>query len=94
MFGVVDGLDDVLVVSGEVKEAATLTRGAQLGEDVFACQGHQVVGGVEFEFCTKMPKNPGGVILEFEIVLSRGDQFVASAVTVSIALPPLVATRN
>jgi hypothetical protein len=37
VFGVVDSLDDVLVVAGEIEKAATLARRAQLGKDVFAC---------------------------------------------------------
>jgi hypothetical protein len=36
VLGVVDGLDDVLVVAGEIEEAATLAGRAELGEDVFA----------------------------------------------------------
>jgi len=36
VLGVVDGLDDVLVIAGEIEEAAALARGAKLGQDVFA----------------------------------------------------------
>ena len=38
MLGVMDGLDDVLVISREIEKAATLSRGAELGKDVFAGQ--------------------------------------------------------
>jgi hypothetical protein len=36
MFGVMNSLDDVLVITREVEKAATLARGAQLGKDVLA----------------------------------------------------------
>ena len=36
VLGVVDSLDDVFVVPGEIKETATLARRAQLGQDVLA----------------------------------------------------------
>lgn len=40
MFGMMDRLDNVLVVSGEVEEAPAFPRGAEFGEDVFAREGH------------------------------------------------------
>ena len=49
VLGVMDSLDDVLVVSGEVEEATTLSRRPKLGEDVLPSEGHQVVGGVQPE---------------------------------------------
>lgn len=36
VFGVVNSLDDVLVVSGEIKEAAALSGGTELGKYVLA----------------------------------------------------------
>jgi len=36
VFGVVDGFDDVFVVSREIEEASALARGAKLGKNVFA----------------------------------------------------------
>lgn len=37
VLGVVNGFDDVLVITREIEKAATLAGRAQLGEDVFAC---------------------------------------------------------
>jgi hypothetical protein len=36
VFGVMNRFDNVLVVSGEIEEAATLSRGTELGQDVLA----------------------------------------------------------
>ena len=52
MLSVVDGLDDVLIVSREVEEATTLSRRAQFGKDIFAGEGHQVVCRVKAELCS------------------------------------------
>ena len=71
VFGVVDGLDDVLVVSGKVKEAPTLPGGPQFGQDVFARQRNEVVSRVELELSTQTSKNPRGIVLEFEVVFRR-----------------------
>ena len=51
VFGVVNGLDDIFVVSREVEEATTFTRRAQFGEDILAGKGHEVVGRVKTELC-------------------------------------------
>ena len=37
VLSVVNGFDDVLVITREIEKAATLAGRAQLGEDVFAC---------------------------------------------------------
>jgi hypothetical protein len=36
VLGVVNGLDDVFVISREIEEAPALARGAKLGKDVLA----------------------------------------------------------
>lgn len=69
MFGVVYGLDDILVVAREVEEAAALTRRAQLGENVFAGEGDEIVCRIQSEFRPEMSKYPRRIILEFEVVL-------------------------
>ena len=40
MLGMVDGLDYIFVVSGEIEEAAALARRSKFGENVLAGQGH------------------------------------------------------
>ena len=49
VLAVMDRFDDVLVVAGEVEEAAALARRAEFGKDVLARQGHEVVPGIQFE---------------------------------------------
>lgn len=49
MLGVVDSLDDVLIISREIEKAAALSRRPKLGKYVFARQGHKVVGRIETE---------------------------------------------
>lgn len=46
VLGMVDGFDDILVVAREVEEATTFARRTELGEDVLAGEGHQVVGRI------------------------------------------------
>lgn len=41
VFALVDGLDDVLVVAGEVEEAFALPGRAQLGQDVLSSLGEE-----------------------------------------------------
>jgi hypothetical protein len=38
-----DGLDDEAVIAGEVEERAAFAWGSKFGEDVFGCEGEQVV---------------------------------------------------
>jgi hypothetical protein len=40
-------LYNILVISGEVKEASALARGTEFRKDIFSSQGHEIVGGVE-----------------------------------------------
>lgn len=40
VFRMMDGLDDETIVSGIIKEAATLSGRAQLRKDILACQRH------------------------------------------------------
>lgn len=84
MLGVVDGLDDVLVVPGEVEEAAALSRRAEFRKNVFAGQRHEIVCGVKSEEGTQVPKYPGRVVLKLEIILRRGNKFVAGTVMGSV----------
>lgn len=70
VFGMVDGLDDILVVPGEVEEAATFTRGAEFREYILAGQRHEVVRGVELEFCSQVSEHPRRIVFEFEVVFS------------------------
>ena len=50
MLRLVDSLDDVLVIPGEVEEATTLAWRAKFGKDVLARQRYQVICRIEFEF--------------------------------------------
>ncbi len=50
MFGMVYGLDYVFVVAREVEEAAALTRRAQLGKNVLACERNEIVCRIQLEF--------------------------------------------
>lgn len=78
VFGVVDSLDNVFIVPGEVEEASALSWRAQLGEDILAGQGHQIVGRVKAELGSQMPENPRRIVLKFEVVFCRGRQLVTS----------------
>ena len=49
VFGMVNSLDDVLVVAGKIKEATAFTRRAQLRENVLAGERHEVVCGIYLE---------------------------------------------
>lgn len=77
MLGVMNGLDDILIISRKVEEAPTLARRAQLGEDILAGEGHEVIGRVEAELCPETSKYPRGIVLEFEVILGRGGQLVS-----------------
>jgi hypothetical protein len=79
VFGVVYGFDDVLVVAGEIEEAAALAGRAELGKDVLAGQRYEVVGGIELEVSAKMPEDPWSVVLELEVVLCGRSELVAGA---------------
>jgi hypothetical protein len=69
MLGVVNGLDNVLVISGKVKKAAALTRGAQLREYIFARQGHEIISRVQTESISQVAEDPRGIVFELEVVL-------------------------
>ena len=71
MFGVVDGLDDILIVSRKVEEAPALARRAQLREDILAGERHEVIGRVEAELCPETSKYPRCIVLEFKVILGR-----------------------
>lgn len=43
VFCVPDGLDDEAVIAREVKERATFTWGGEFGENVFGCEGEEIV---------------------------------------------------
>jgi len=68
VLGVVDGLDDVLVVARKIEEATTLAGRAQFGQNILAGEGHQVISRIESELGTKVSKDPRRIVLEFEIV--------------------------
>jgi len=63
-----DGLDDKAVVGRVVEKAATLARRAQLGENVLARERHEIVCRVDLELFPYGSEDPGGVVLEFEVV--------------------------
>lgn len=84
MFTVMDGLDDVFIVSRIVKKAPTFPRGSELGEDVLAGERHEIVCGVKAENCTQMSEYPRCVVFELEVVLCGWCEFVAGAKRVSI----------
>jgi hypothetical protein len=85
VFGVVDSLDDVLVVAGEVEKAAALAWRAQFGKNVFACERHEVICRIELEGGAKMAEDPWCVVLELKVVLGRGSKLVTSSVRVSVS---------
>jgi hypothetical protein len=83
VLGVVNSLNDVLVVSREVEKASTLSGGTQFRQNILAGERHEIIGGVEAEFGTKVPEYPGGIVLEFEIVFCGRNQFVSGTIIVS-----------
>ncbi len=52
VLGMVDGLDDKFVISREIEKASAFARGPELGKNVFAGEGHEVVCRVETEYCS------------------------------------------
>lgn len=77
VLAVMDGLDDVFVIAGEIEKGATLAGRTKLGEDVFRGQRNQILGRIQTERGAEMPKNPRRIILELEIVFGAGRQFAA-----------------
>lgn len=71
MLGMMDGFDNIFVVTGEVKKAPTLTRRTEFRQDVLTCQRDKIVRWVDLETRPDVTKNPRRVVLEFEIVLCR-----------------------
>lgn len=71
MLSVMDGFDDVFIVSRKIEETAALTRRSELREDVFAGERHEVVGGIELEYGAEMSEYPRRVVFELEIVFCR-----------------------
>lgn len=74
-----DRLDDEAVVAREVEERARLAGRAELGEDVLGGEGDEVVTRVEVEVLAEFAKDPGGVVLELEVVLGRRRELVPDA---------------
>ena len=83
VFAVVDGFDDVLVISGEIEEASTLSRGAKFGKDILASQRDEIICRIETKDGAEMSKDPRRVILEFEVILCRRSKFVPGTVYLS-----------
>lgn len=83
VFTMVNGLDDVLVIAGKVKETATLARRTKLGENIFARQGNEIVGGIETKYGSQLPKDLRGIVFKLEIILCGWCQLVASAIETS-----------
>jgi hypothetical protein len=46
VLGMVDGFDDVFVISREIEEAAALARRAKFGKNILAGERDEIVGGV------------------------------------------------
>ena len=69
MLGVMDRLNNILVVSGEVEEATTLPRRSKLRQNILPGKGHQVVGRIQPKEGAKMSEDPGRIILELEVIL-------------------------
>lgn len=76
MLGMVNGLDDVLVVTREVEETAALARRAKFGQYILARQRHEVICWVQSKACAEMAENPRRVVLKLEVVLGGGNQLV------------------
>lgn len=81
VLSMVDGFDDILVISREIEETATLPWGAKFGKYIFTRERHKVISRIQFELCSKTSEYPGCVILEFEVVFRRRGQFVTGAVS-------------
>ena len=79
MFGVVDGFDNVFVVSRKIEEASALAWRTQLGKDILAGKGHQIIGRVKSELCSQTSKNPRRIVLEFEVIFGRRSQFITGS---------------
>lgn len=86
VLGMVDGLDDVLIVSRKIEKASTLAGRSQFGKNVLASQRHQVVRRVDLERLPQMAEHPGRVVLELEVVFGGRRQLVASAVESELVL--------
>ena len=84
VFGVVNSLDDVLVVAREIEKAAALAWRAELGKNVFTCQRDKVIGRVELEGSAEMAEDPWCIVLELEVVLGGRSKLVTSSVKVSV----------
>lgn len=76
-----DRLNYIFIVSGEIEEAAAFARRSKFGENVFAGQGHQVVGRIQLELCPKMAEHQRCVIFELEIILGGWSKLIAGANT-------------
>jgi hypothetical protein len=79
MFAVMNGLDDVLVVSRKVEEASTLAGRPKLGKNVLAGEGYQVIGRIQPKRGSKMAEHPRCIVLEFEVVLGRWGELVSGS---------------
>lgn len=77
VLAMVNSFDDVLVISGKVEKASTLSRRPELRENVLSCQRHEVIGWIETEARTQMAEDPRSVVLKLEIVLGRGNEFIS-----------------
>lgn len=86
MFGVVDGFDNILVIAREVEETTAFAWRAQFGQNIFAGEGHQIVGRIKTKLGSQTSEDPGGIIFEFEVVLGRRNQLVSGTVARSVRL--------
>ena len=88
MLRVVDRLNDEPVVAREVKERSRLARRAKFRQDILGGKGQQVVGGVEVEVVlAQLAKDPWGVVLELEVVLCGGREFVTDTARRLVRMP-------
>lgn len=94
VFGVVDGLDDIFIISREIEEAAAFTGRSELGKDVFAGKRDKIVGRIQPEDGTKATEDPGCIILELEVVLRGWSQLVSGSANQLATLKHIIHEKN
>lgn len=69
VFGMVDGFDDESKVPRVVEEGTALAGRSQFRKNIFTGDGYQVVCRIQAKHGSKLTKDLGTIILEFEVVL-------------------------
>jgi len=82
VLGVTDCLDNEPVVLRKVEEAPALSGRAELREDVPAGKRHEVIRRIQSRVFAKRPEDPGGIILELEVILGGGGHLISVAAVI------------